>query len=203
MRKWFAGGLSLLASAYGSAVVAQSVPSPSQLAPRSGQPVQAPTPGTITIPETAPTTAPPGAERIEVTVGQIRIDGGYLPLDADTAAAVAGATGRRVTVARLYDVAAAIERAYAVQGYFLTRVVIPPQQVRDGQTLRLQVVEGFIEQIDVTQLPDAVRDRISRVLAGLVGERRLKLGLLERKLLLAGDTPGTTLRSTITPGGKD
>jgi len=203
MKKWFAGSVSLLAFAYSSAVVAQTVPSPGQLAPRPGPPVQAPAPGAITIPETAPAAAPPGAERIEVTVGQIQVDGGYLQLDADTAAAVAGVTGKRVTVARFYEVAAAIERSYAAQGYFLTRVVIPPQQVRDGQTLRLQVVEGFIEQVDVAQLPSAVRDRISRVLAGLVGERRLKLGLLERKLLLAGDTPGTALRSTITPGGKE
>ncbi|WP_178131155.1 ShlB/FhaC/HecB family hemolysin secretion/activation protein [Reyranella sp. CPCC 100927] len=203
MNKWLASSMSLLVLACGGAAVAQSVPSPGQLAPRTGPPVQAPTPGTITIPEASPAAAPPGADRVEVTVGQIQVDGGYLPLDADTAAAVAGVTGKRVAVSRLYEVAAAIERYYASQGHFLTRVVIPPQQVRDGQTLRLQIVEGFIEQVDVAQLPGAVRDRISRVLAGLVGERRLKLGVLERKLLLAGDTPGTALRSTITPGGRE
>lgn len=200
MKKKVAGGVALLAFAYCSAALAQQVPSPGQLAPRPGPPVQTPTPDSVIIPEAPPAAAPPGADRAQVTVGGIAIDGGYLQLDADTQAAIAGVTGRRVSVAQLYEIAARVERYYAAQGYFLTRVVIPPQQVRDGQTLRFRVVEGFIESIDVEQLPPAIRGRVSALMAGLVGERRLPLGLLERKLLLAGDTPGAALRSTITPG---
>jgi len=200
MKNWFAGGVALLALAYCGVVSAQQVPSPGQLAPPPGPPVRPPAPDAVVIPETAPTAAPPGSERVQVTVGGIEIDGGYLQLDADTQAAIAGVTGRRVTVAQLYEIAARVERYYAAQGYFLTRVVIPPQQVRDGQTLRFRVVEGFIEALDVEQLPPKIRDRVTALMSGLVGERRLPLGLLERKLLLAGDTPGAVLRSTITPG---
>ena len=86
--------------------------------------MQVPTPDTVILPEPPPVAAPPGAERVQVTVGAIEIDGGYLPLDADTQAAIAGVTGRRVTVTQLYEIAARIERYYAAQGYFLTRVVM-------------------------------------------------------------------------------
>jgi hemolysin activation/secretion protein len=201
LRLWIVGGVAALATGLSVAAAAQT-PSPGQLAPRSGAPTPPPAPTGIIFPDTQPAAAPPGAERIELTVGRIEVEGGYLPLDAETAAAVAGIAGQRVAVTRVYEIAAAIERFYTRQGYFLTRVVIPPQRVLDGGTLTLRVVEGFIEAIDVAQLPSAVRGRIDTMLAAVVGVRRLTIGTLERKLLLAGDTPGVTLRSTITPGGE-
>ncbi|HJQ59927.1 MAG TPA: ShlB/FhaC/HecB family hemolysin secretion/activation protein [Vineibacter sp.] len=201
LKVWIAGGVGLLASVLSVASLAQT-PSPGQLAPRSSAPAPQAIPSGVIFPETQPAAAPPGSERVELTVGRIEVEGGYLQLDSDTAAAVAGVAGQRIPVTKVYEIAAAIERYYTRQGYFLTRVVIPPQQVRDGGTLRLRVVEGFIESVDAAQLPSAIRRRIETLLSGVVGDRRLTIGALERKLLLAGDTPGTALRSTITPGGE-
>ena len=42
--------------------------------------------------------------------------------------------------------------------------------------------------------PSAVRGRIDRVVEPLVGQRNLKLGEIERRLLIAGDTYGVALR---------
>ena len=45
-----------------------------------------------------------------------------------------------------------------------------------------------------------MRSRISAVIDPLVGRADLRLPEIERKLLIAGDTPGVALRSTLSPG---
>ena len=62
------------------------------------------------------------------------------------------------------------------------------------------VVNGFIERLDTAAVPDPVRGRIERVVGPLVGQRNLKLGEIERRLLIAGDTYGVALRSALSPG---
>src|SRR5689334_3209152 len=111
--------------------LAQPQPSPGQLAPPPGPRIEPPpTPGTISIPASAPTAAPPGSANVELVIGNVTIDGGFLELDAATRAQVDSLAGKRVRVPDVYAVAGAVERYYAAKGYFLTRVVIPPQQVR-------------------------------------------------------------------------
>ncbi len=179
----------------------QPQPSPGQLAPPPGPRIEPqPTPGTISIPPSAPTAAPPGAANVELVVGNVTVDGGFLELDAATRAQVDGLAGKRVRVADVYAVAGSVERYYASKGYFLTRVVIPPQQVRDGGTLTMRVVDGFIDSVDTSALPRPIRSRVESMLADLVGRKQLQYPLVERRLLLAGDTPGATLKSTIVPG---
>lgn len=191
--------LTLLASLPLAGALGQT-PSPGQLVPPPGQRPDVPSPGAISIPQSVPAAVPPGATTVELVVGGIRVDGGFLELDGATRAEIDGAAGKRMRIADVYAIAASVERYYGSQGYFLARVVIPPQQVRDGGTLVFRVVDGFIEAIDVSSVPSAIRGRVEGVVSELVGRRQLRLPLLERKLLLAGDTPGATLRSTIVPG---
>ncbi len=108
--------------------------------------------------------------------------------------------GKRVTVAELYAAADALERAYAAAGYILARVVVPPQQLADGGTVRLQVVDGVIERVDVSAVPERERGVVSARMAGVVGERHVTLSEIERGLLLVGDLPGISLKSTLAQG---
>jgi hemolysin activation/secretion protein len=175
-------------------------PSPGQITPRSLAPDIQRSPTGVVLPDAQSGLVPPGAEGVTLHVGAVEVEGGDPELAAETAAAVSSIRGRVVTIATVYAAAAAIEQAYAARGYFLTRVVVPPQDARHGGTLRLRVIEGFIESIDSGLLPPTVRARVTAITAGLVGVRRLTIGAFERKLLLAGDTPGLALRSTLEPG---
>ena len=78
----------------------------------------------------------------------------------------------------------------------------PAQSLVDGATLRLVVVDGFIETIDVSHVPANVRARLAAILRPLVWTSSVTLAGLERKLLLAADLPGLTLRSTLAIGSK-
>ncbi len=128
------------------------------------------------------------------------MDDGDPALEAETRAIVRPLENRSVPASEVYATAARIEALYAARGFFLTRVVVPPQTVRPGTDLRLLVVRGFLEAVDVSALPPQVAARVAAVTAPLVGKRGLTLAEFERRLLLAGETPGLTLRSVLTPG---
>ncbi len=105
-----------------------------------------------------------------------------------------------VSGAQIFAAARDLERRYADAGYILERVAIPPQTLTDGGTLTLVLIDGYIERVEIRDLPKRVRGRIAALTAPLIGKRRLKLAELERRVLLAGDVPGAVVRSSLAPG---
>ncbi|MGL4285922.1 MAG: ShlB/FhaC/HecB family hemolysin secretion/activation protein [Phreatobacter sp.] len=173
----------------------------SQITPQTFRPPVVGGQGSLVIPEGPGLEAPPGAERLNVRLRDVVVEGGLPAMAAATRAITAPLADRTVNAAEIFAVARALEVAYARAGYGLVRVILPAQRIVNGARLRLVVVDGFIERIDVQGVPEAVRGRIAALLGALVGERGITLALIERKLLLASDTPGTILRSTLTAGG--
>ncbi|MEO8374422.1 MAG: ShlB/FhaC/HecB family hemolysin secretion/activation protein [Sphingomonas bacterium] len=158
------------------------------------------------IPETGGLKAPAGAETLQVKLGSVVVEGGFPEVAADTEAALnkiapLGLThSPTVTLTQIYEAASQIEAAHARAGFVLARVVIPPQDLKDGGTLRIVVIDGFIEQVDVSALPKWVRAVVARRLAGLQGRKHLRLSDIEMPLLIANEIPGLTLRSTLVRG---
>lgn len=190
------GLLPLLASPVSLALAQTS----GQIVPETFRPSVTPVPGGLAIPASPQLEAPPGAENLTVRLADIKVEGGLPQLEAETARITAPLIGRVVTAAELFAAARALGQAYAQAGRVLARVVLPAQNVTDGGTLRLLVIDGVIEKVDTSRLPARIRDRVAAMLAPLVGETGLTLARIERPLLLAGDLPGTQLRSTLTPG---
>ena len=182
-----------------SGALAQSA---SQITPRSFEPSPPLQGGEIVIPEATGPEAPAGADQLFVTLTDIEVENGFPALREATQAIVAEIVGRRVSAADLFAAARRIEQAYIAAGYGLARIVLPAQNLRDGAVLHLTLIDGYIERIDTSALPDTIRTRIAELLAPLAGQRGLTMATIERALLLAGDTPGTALRSTLTPGSE-
>jgi hemolysin activation/secretion protein len=156
--------------------------------------------GGLNLPATTSLNAPAGAEKLHVTPSGLVVQGQLPGVEAETAKVEASLKGKRVTGAELFAAARALEAAYAQAGYLLARVTLPPQTIKDGLPLRLVVTDGYVESIDASALPGTAKTRIEAVLKPLVGTHALTKRELERRLLLAGDTPGVLLRSTIKPG---
>ena len=146
--------------------------------------------------------APPGAERLSISISGVTVEGALPDMAAASQAIEARLVGRPVPVSEIFAAAQSLEEAYAQAGYVLARVVLPAQSLSNGERLRLVVVNGFIERLDAGAVPGPVRGRIERVIAPLVGQRSLKLGEIERRLLIAGDTYGVALRSALSPGAE-
>ena len=158
--------------------------------------------GGLSLPASTGAEAPKGAETLRVTPSGLAVEGGLPELGSQTAAIEASLKGRRVTGADLFAASRRLEEAYAKAGYLLVRVTLPAQTIRDGRPLRLVVTNGQVEAIDASALSPAVRARVESVLAPLVGKPGVTKAELERRLLLAGDTPGVMLKSTLKAGTK-
>jgi hemolysin activation/secretion protein len=194
-------GAAVLAGMFGAVpthAFAQSA-SPSQTPPGESA-VEASPQAQFAFPPAQGLTPPPGSESIQVTLTDIVVEGQFGELTEASARLEASRLGRTVSVADVYGFALELQQAYFEAGYPLARVVVPPQELAADGRVRVVVVDGFIERTDVSQLPERVRGRIQRVLAPLVGQRGASRAKLERALLIAGDTAGVRLNSTLTPG---
>ena len=168
---------------------------PRSIAPENKQPTAVPT---IDL---APMRVPDGADALFFTPLHIVVEGSFGAPDP-AAAIVRAIEGRRISVADFYAAASAIERAFAQAGYPLVRVVVPAQRLLDGAEAHLVVVDGFVESIGLDGVAPSLRRPMRRYLGPLIGKRHLHYAELERRLTLAGDVPGTTIRSTLAHGTK-
>jgi hemolysin activation/secretion protein len=100
-----------------------------------------------------------------------------------------------VGIADLTAIATAITDRYRKDGYFLSRAVVP-QQLRGGHMARIQIYEGYIDEVTVTGPGSAFA---ARTLKSVSGKKPLKLAQLDRALALAGDAPGISVRSHLEP----
>jgi hemolysin activation/secretion protein len=144
--------------------------------------------------------SPPGAEKLSITLRRVQVEGTLPALEAETREITARIAGRRILASAIFEAARELEAAYSRAGYILVRVILPAQTLRDGGDLRLTIVNGFIEAVDAARVPDRIRDRVIAIVSPLVGQPGLTRAEIERRLLLAGDTPGVSLRSTLTSG---
>lgn len=110
--------------------------------------------------------------------------------------------GKTISLADVYGIAADMTRQYRNDGFILTQVVVPPQTI-EGGTVKLQVVEGYIDQVDVRGEGDHIDDAVllARGYATLVRADTTALNVrqLERALLMINDIPGVRARSVLSP----
>ena len=85
-------------------------------------------------------------------------------------------------------------------GYPLARVVIVLQQFDGSARIKLRVIDGFIERMDLNAIAPAARGYVAAVLAQIQRKTHLRQADLERRLLLAGEQPGLTLNATFAAG---
>ncbi|PWU30833.1 ShlB/FhaC/HecB family hemolysin secretion/activation protein [Pseudomonas sp. RW407] len=101
--------------------------------------------------------------------------------------------GRKVTLAEVNAVAAKITRRYREAGFPLVRTFVPVQRLDEG-VLRLRVVEGRINQVEI----QGESSRAMRAYAeNIRQEAPLKRSTLERNLLLMNDLPGNQVHGTL------
>ena len=143
------------------------------------------------------------ASQLSVRVAHLRIEGAF-PDMAETGEALKTAVeGKRLTVTEIFKLAQHLEEAYARAGYVLARVVVPPQTLHNDCTLRFVVVDGFIETVDVTAVPEHMRAVVLSYTESLAGRPHITLQEIERALLIAGDIAGLALKSALARGSRE
>jgi len=151
------------------------------------------------------TVAPAGAEGITLTISRVVVTGATVYSEADFAPLYADMLGGDITLAAVYDLARRITAMYGAAGYVLSRAVVPPQDLgRRGAVVRIQVVEGYVDQVIWPMEKLArYRDFFTDYTARIVADRPANIRTLERYLLLANDLPGLKFASSLKPSPRN
>lgn len=179
-------------------VCAQTV-SPSQVTPPTLRPPSSTQPPTF-VPEQSPQQERAHTLTMTVQVRFVVVTDGFAALADDTQRLLEPYQNRRISGEEIFALARALEQAYARHGYALVRVVVPPQRIADGDVLRLQVVDGFIEEVNVDAVPRRLQRLVLQRLRPLVGRRHVLLSTIEHQLLVAGNLAGLSLTSALAAG---
>jgi len=111
------------------------------------------------------------------SIGEAEIEACYQPY-----------IGNQVSQADLVKITELITKIYRDAGFHLTRAIVPPQDIHNGQ-ITIRVIEGRISEL-VIQGERAEQFGARAILEPITTEDPSRLGTLERHLLLANDQAG-------------
>lgn len=176
----------------GAGVILQIQPKPP--APPVAPPVQI----TPAMPEQAAPSKGP-----KILVKGFRIKGAVLIPESELQAQLKGAIGHELTLEQIRATAMLITLYYSEKGY-LARVILPPQEIRDG-IVELHVIEGrrgslnvdrIGARIDIARIRDFIERRVP------AGEP-LNLAELGEALNILNEQPGISARASLVPGSHE
>ena len=135
-----------------------------------------------------------------------RVEGATLIAPADIDAAVAAFVGPSRSFADVRAAAAAIERLYAAKGYGVVQVIVPEQQVKDGD-ITLEVLEAKLGRVTVEGNRHFDDLNVRASVPALETGKAPNVAALARQLRVANENPSkqTTvlLKSGAAPGEVD
>jgi hemolysin activation/secretion protein len=185
-----------------TATAQTNVPSPGQLVPRTFAPEEHPAEPTLELP--APEREQKSAvDRVQVNISRFALEDVDPVLAAIVDRVLSPMRNHLVQVDAIYTAIAEVEQDYVDRGHFLTRIVIPPQHVADGGELRLTVIHGFIQWLDLDGIPAGARARVAAILAPLVNNPNITRAAFERAMLVANEMPSLNLKARLRPGPQD
>lgn len=153
--------------------------------------------GNIVLPQMKDEAIEGSTEKV-FTLNDVVIEGSTVYDQGDFAKIVGEFKGQEVSFADLSRITNNMTRKYREDGYIFSRVVLPPQKIQGG-VVRVQAVEGRVENVEVTgEFKD--RGGLIRSMANKIhSEGPTNTRDIERYLLLIDDLPGITARSFVKP----
>lgn len=139
--------------------------------------------------------APEGTENLVFILHDLQIDGMTAYGAGDVRGMYDRYIGKEISVATLFQIMAKLQQKYLDDGYALTKVVIPNQNI-EGGNVRLAVIEGHVESVEMAagldQTPQ-VRDAAKRI----ASMRPLNVKKLERIMLILNDLPDLSVSAIL------
>lgn len=149
-------------------------------------------------PADAPTISPE-AKKISFVLNKIIIKGNTAISTEVLQAIFSPYIHRSITVAKLQMLVEEATEKYQKEGYFLSKALLPPQEIKNG-VVQVSIVEGFISSFEVQGLKSEKLSRfIEKYGVAIKANKPIKLAVLERYLLLINDIPGFKVKSVLSP----
>lgn len=142
--------------------------------------------------------APEGAELQTFVLNAVVVEGSTVYSQADFAPLFAEQVGQTVSLADIFTIANEATSIYRGDGYILSRVVVPAQDIING-TVTLQAIEGYVDTVIVDGEVAGDVGTIQAYGEKIKQSMPLNAADLERYLLLAGDLAGADARGVLGP----
>jgi hemolysin activation/secretion protein len=136
-----------------------------------------------------------------VEIRHIVVDGNDLLPPEEIQSVLRRYEGKPLTLTDLRGITDALHGLYDAKGYFLVRVQVPTQDIKDG-VVHLKVVEGHIGQVRVEGNKHYSTAFIRSWLEPLMHEKAPRLETLHRALYLLNDFMHLNVESTIQAGAE-
>ena len=188
-------------------------PIPERREPPSLQPIEPAPPSPLPPPEqllepSIPRTPEPIPGKVPetITIQKFEFEGNTAISDEDLANATKEFVGHPISFAELFQARSKVTQLYIDRGYITSGALIPPQTLQGG-IVKIQVIEGTLEAINVTGTrrlnPDYVRSRLALATGRPLNREQLLQGLQLLQLnpliknisaeLAAGTQPGSSV----------
>jgi hemolysin activation/secretion protein len=131
-------------------------------------------------------TPPPGTENIKFTLRGLSIEGMTAYSAEEIAALYQPYLDSEISVATLFEIMGKIQQKYLDDGYALTKVVLPNQNIEGGR-VRFSVLEGHVGEVEVDpaiQKAPIIEDAVQQI----AQMKPLNVKKLERIMLILNDT---------------
>lgn len=138
------------------------------------------------------------AEKIHFKLTSVTIKGNTVFSDQELQAIFKPSLNKVISVADLQNLVNQITVKYRSAGYILSRAFLPAQVIKDGR-VQVQVVEGYIDRVDIKGNPGWVERVLNTYGKNIIDSRPLQVKVLERSVLLMNDLPGVSTKAVINP----
>ncbi len=139
------------------------------------------------------------AAKVTFKLVQIRVDGEQVFSAQALTAPYQSYLGKVVSLGDIETIVQEMTTRYQKAGYVLTRVIIPPQRIKDG-VITLRVIEGYVDKVYVQgNVRPCVAALLEKYGNQIKAVHPLQIKRLERYALLANDLPGVTARVVLAP----
>jgi len=157
------------------------------------------------MPQSAPAApvqvAPPDTAAIRFVLREIAVEGATVYPPGELAATFDKSIGQEISVAQVFAFANELTARYRRDGYVLSQVLVPAQDVAAGR-VKLIAVEGYVDAIQLRGAAAADDALLAGYGAALKRARPLTAAALERYLLLINDLPNVAGRGTLVPSAR-
>lgn len=160
--------------------------------------------GTETLPpiesKIKPTPTPGGeeAKKIKFKLNGIILEGNVTYSDATLRPLYRSKLYTTISIADLFEIVQSITNYYRNNGYIISRAILPPQHVKNG-VVKVKIIEGFLDKVEVTGDPKGARCWIKALGYQIQECRPLYLPRMEHFLIIANRTPATSVKAVLAP----
>lgn len=138
------------------------------------------------------------AKKIKFQLNNIIIINNHVYSDAELRKLYQDKLHKVISVAELFQIVQTITNYYRNNGYIISRAILPPQHVKDG-IVRVEVIEGYIGDVQVAGTPRGATNQILAYGHKIQDCPPLEIKRMERYLLLANEIPATEVRAVLAP----